>query len=327
MKKIVCFGGGNAMPKAVLPGLKKYPVKISTVTSMVDSGGSTGQLRKDFDILPPGDIRRHLIALSDTSGWKKELFGFKFGHEEFYGGHTGHSFGNIFLGGLEYILKDYEKVLEIVHDFLDIKYYEALPATLEKTNVYAELENGEVIRGEDEIDVPKTHDGNLKIKRVFLSPEVSAYYRTLDSIGEADLISIGPGDLYSSIIPCFLPLGMREAIKKTEAKKVFICTPLTKYGETQRFSVLDFSNEIERYIECSLDYVVYNIFSRKGANRNQKKILMKDVVKVNEVLDYDKFFGYNLLTDDEKCEYNPNKIAEVLVKILQGSVKEVLCRQ
>ena len=167
MKKIVCFGGGNAMPKAVLPGLMKYPLQITTITSMIDSGGSSGQLREDYNILPPGDIRRHLIALSSADEWKKNLFAFKFGREEFDGGHIGHSFGNAFLGGLEYLLGDYEKALEIAHKFLDIKYHEALPATVEKTNLYAELENGENIRGENEIDVAKNHDGNLRIKRIY----------------------------------------------------------------------------------------------------------------------------------------------------------------
>ena len=225
--KIVCFGGGNAMPKAVLAGLKKYDVDITTVTLMVDSGGSTGQLRRDFNVLPPGDIRRHLLALSNASQLKKDLFAFRFGHEEFDGGHKGHSFGNIFIVSLEYLLKDYEKALDVVHQFLEVKG-RCLPATVEKTHVFAVLDNGETVEGEDEIDVPKKHDPNLKIKEIFLKPDVKAYPPVLDAIKQADLIVIGPGDMYSSLLPCFLPKGMVEALKESKARKVFICPPMTK---------------------------------------------------------------------------------------------------
>ena len=121
IKKIVCLGGGNVVPKLLLEPLKKYPVKITGVTSMVDNGGSAGQLREDFNVLPPGDIRRHFIALSNAPQWKKDLFKFRFGREEFEGGHKGHNFANVFIGGLEYILKDYRKVLKIVHDFMELK--------------------------------------------------------------------------------------------------------------------------------------------------------------------------------------------------------------
>lgn len=312
MKKIVCFGGGNAMPKAVLPGLKKYPVKITTITSMTDNGGSSGQLRRDFDILPPGDIRRHLTALSDAPEWKKKLFSFRFGSEEFDNGHKGHSLGNIFLAGLENDLEDYEKVLEIVNEFLDIKNHQALPATIEKTQVFAELENKEIIEGEDEIDVPRNHSGKLKINRIFLKPEVNAYHRALKEINEADLIIIGPGDLYSSIIPCFLPNGIKEAIKKSKAKKVFICPLLTKFGETSGFSVLDFANEIEKYIECNLDFIFYN-----KTDKEKRVKINKRTVRIDINLDESKFVGCDFLDNNGEIIHDPDKVAKNLIKLIQ----------
>ncbi|MCK5466031.1 YvcK family protein, partial [Candidatus Parcubacteria bacterium] len=199
-KKAVCFGGGNAIPKTILIPLKKYPVDITAITSMVDNGGSTGQLRTDFNVLPPGDIRRHVLALSEAPDWKKEFWQFRFGHEMFDGGHKGHSFSNAFIAGLEYNLKDFGKVLEVVNEFMEVKG-NALPATIEQTQIYAELENGEIAKGEDEIDVPQKHDPNLKIRRAYLEPEVKAYQPSLDAVTEADIIIIGPGDLYSSTIP------------------------------------------------------------------------------------------------------------------------------
>ena len=257
-KKIVCFGGGNAMPKAILSELKKYPVQITAVNSMADNGGSTGQLRKDFNVLPAGDIRRHLLALSDAPNWKKELWNFRFGGEVFDGGHKGHNFANAFIGGLEHILKDYSKVLKISHEFLEIKKHRALPATIEKTQLAAKLENGRMIFGESEIDIPKKHNPKLKIKKVYLKPKVKAYPPILKALKNADLIVIGPGDLYSSLLPCFLPKEMKNAIQKSNAKKILVCNTMNKSGETNNFSVSDFADETEKYLGCALDFVIYN---------------------------------------------------------------------
>ncbi len=317
--KVVCFGGGNAMPKAVLKGLKNYDVDVTTVTSMVDSGGSTGQLRQDFNVLPPGDIRRHLLALSNAPQWKKDLFGFRFGREEFEGGHKGHSFGNVFLAGLEHTLQDYEKVLDVAHQFLEVKG-RCLPATVEKTHVFAVLENGEIVEGEDEIDVPKKHDGNLNIKEIFLKPEVSAYPPVLDATAQADLIIIGPGDLYSSLLPCFLPKGISEAIRESKAKKIFVSPAMTKFGETNDFSVLDFSNEVEKYIHCKLDYVIYNTEIPPEERINKYKEEESSVIKVveaNAVSD-SRCVGERLLTSDSVV-YDPSKLSFVIMKLVNSS--------
>lgn len=318
MLKILCFGGGNAVPKVLLSELKKHDIQITSVTSMVDNGGSTGQLRADFNILPPGDIRRHLLALSDAPEWKKELFRFRFGHEQFDGGHRGHNFGNIFIGGLEHVLKDYTKVLEIVHDFLEIKKHHALPATIDKVHVAAILENGGEIIGEDEIDVPQKHDANLKIKEVFLAPKAKAYPPVLLAIKKADIITMGPGDLYSSIIPCFLPQGIKEAMQKTRATKVFICPAMTKLGETQGFSVPDFAREVEKYIGCPLDYVVYNtgVPSKQHLEQYKKEeplILLP--VSFESVPKSKKFIGKDLLADDSVF-YEPKKVIGVVVGLV-----------
>jgi len=319
--KVVCFGGGNAMPRVVLEELKKYPVEITSVTSMVDSGGSTGQLRKELNVLPPGDIRRHLLALSEAPEWKKELWNFRFGNEEFEGGHKGYNFANIFIGSLEYILKDYEKVLDIAHEFLEIKNHKALPATLDKVHLCAELENGEKIVGEDEIDVPKKHNPKLKIKEVYLKPEAKAYPKVLEKIKEADQLIFGPGDFYSSVIPCFLPKGMKEAIQKTKAKKVFICPLMTKLGETQNFSVMNYTKEIEKYIGCELDFVLFNNFipekERVEKYKSEEPQLIK-IVDFSELPNTKKFVGKNLLVKEGPILHHPKKVIEEILK---------LCRQ
>ena len=316
-KKAVCFGGGNAIPKTVLIPLKKYPVDITAITSMVDNGGSTGQLRTDFNVLPPGDIRRHILALSEAPDWKKEFWQFRFGHEMFDGGHKGHSFSNAFIAGLEVSLKDYDKVLEVVNEFMEVKG-KALPVTTEQTQIYAELENGEIAKGEDEIDVPQKHNPDLKIKRVYLEPEAKAYQPSLDAVIEADLIIIGPGDLYSSIIPCFLMKGMKEALNKTKAKKIMACNAMTKHGETNNFSVLDFANEMEKYMGCSLDFVIYNaeISSMERINKYKREELgILDLVKVNKNLDDKKFISSDITTDDGPIVYDPDKLIKLIMSL------------
>ncbi|MCK5332345.1 YvcK family protein [Candidatus Parcubacteria bacterium] len=316
-KKIVCLGGGNSIPKAILRPLLKYPVNITSIASMVDNGGSTGQLREDFGVLPPGDIRRHILALSNAEQWKKDLWDFRFGHEIFDGGHRGHNFANVFFAGLEKNMRDYEKVLELVHEFMQVQG-KALPATIKQTQIFAELENGEIIKGESEIDVPKKHDPRLKIKKVYLSPEVEAYKPSLEAISAADLIIIGPGDLYSSTIPCFLSKGMKDAFIKTKAKKVLVCNAMTKFGETNDFSVLDFTNEIEKYINSKLDFVIYNseIPSEERVNKYKKdESALLDIVQVNNSLDQKKFIGKDLLARNGPIVYESKKLIELIMSL------------
>ncbi|MBU3965656.1 YvcK family protein [Patescibacteria group bacterium] len=324
IKKFVCFGGGNAVPKLLLESLKKYPVRITGVTSMVDNGGSAGQLREDFNVLPPGDIRRHILALSDAPQWKKDLWVFRFGHEVFDGGHKGHVFANAFIAGLENILKDYGKALDVMHEFMEVsKKHKALPATVEKTQIYAELENGETVKGEDEIDVPIKHDPKLKIKKVFLKPKAKAYPQVLKAIAEADAITIGPGDLYSSSIPCILMEGMADALCKTKAKKIFVVNAMTKLCETNDYSVMDFAKEVEKYMGCPLDYVIYNteIPNKKRIEEYKKEEpSVIEMVKINPSINSGragkKFIGAKILTKEGAIVYDPEKLVKTIMSLI-----------
>ena len=327
-RRIVCFGGGNAMPKAVLEVLKNYPLKITSVSSMFDSGGSSGQLRKEFNVLPPGDIRRHILALSEAPNWKKDLWKWRFNSfgdvevkpQPSQARHQGHNFGNVFLAGLEYILKDYQKALKLAHDFMEVKKHRALPITIDKTHLVAELEDGTIIKGEDEIDVPKKHNPNLRIKKLFLKPNSKIFPETKKAILNADLITIGPGDIYSSIIPCFLPEGVKEALKKSEAKKIFICPAITKLGETKDFSVFDFTNEVEKYLDFTLDYVIYNTeipVQKRLKEYKRKEKLFLNLVKIDENLDKKKFIGKNLLVKSGPIIYDPEKVVKIILNLFK----------
>ncbi|MBI2013471.1 MAG: YvcK family protein [Candidatus Colwellbacteria bacterium] len=311
-KKVVAFGGGSALPSLVLPALKKLNLDITTATSMTDNGGSTGALRKEFGVHAMGDIRRHLLALSDAEDWKKELWKFRFANDlVFEDGHKGHNFANVFIAGLEKITGDYEKTLAILHDFLKVKA-QCFPATEQKVELFAELENGDVIEGEDPIDVARPNrDIKLKIVKIWLTPTANGYPKLIDAIGAADYIIIGPGDLYSSVLPCFLPKGIKEAIQSSKAKMIYTCNLLAKPGETYKFTASDHVKEILKYTgRNKLDYLI-------AADEN----LGKEYLKSKNMKEY-----YPVKIDSENLERLAHKIIvtdSTKVEEMQKTIKEI----
>ncbi len=253
-KKIVVIGGGTGV-FTVLSGLKKHYRNLTAVVTMADDGGSTGILREEFGILPPGDIRRALIALSNSdNGILSELFAYRFSEGR---GLNGHTFGNLMITALERITGDFNQAIIEAGKILSVDGT-VLPVTLTRTTLQAELEDGTVIRGETNIDVP-SHDGNLRIKRVWLTPDPELNPQVKEVIMGADAIVIGPGDLYTSIVPNLLVSGMREALSKTSAKLIYVINLMTKFGETNNFKASDFTRVIESHIgQGALNYIIMN---------------------------------------------------------------------
>jgi len=311
---IVVIGGGTGC-FTVLSGLKKYPVQLSAIVSMADSGGSTRILREEFGILPPGDVRKALIALSRSEKGLSNLFAYRFNEGN---GLSGHSFGNLLITALERIKGSFEEAIEEAGKILNIKG-KVIPVTLQNTNLYAILEDGQIIEGETNIDVPK-HNPNLKIKKVYLKPQVRANKRAKSAILKADLIIIGPGDLYSSVIPNLLVKGIPEIIRKSKAKKVYICNLMTKLGETNNFKDLDFVKEIEKYLGGKfLDYVIFN--NRKPSTARVAKYekggaafvkCNRESFKGNRL----KIIKGNFLRKKGFVRHDPNKLAKTLFKLL-----------
>ena len=301
------------MPKAVLSGLKKYPVKISVICAMLDSGGSAGRLRRDYKIASPGDIRRAFLALANTSPVIENLFNYRFQTGEL----EDHNFANLFITALELTTNNYERTSMEIKRILNVQH-EVLPVTLDNSNVLAVLENGKTIKGETNIDVPK-HNGNLKIKRVYLEPKARAYPKAIEAIKNADLIVIGPGDLYSSLAQILLTDGVSQAIKKSKAKKVYICNLMTKYGETNNFTVSDFTNEIEKFLGSKVDYVIYNIKKpsvKRLAVYKKKHPELLDLVKFDKSLNRRKFIGTNFLINRGPIVHDTNKLAKVILNLI-----------
>ncbi len=253
-KNIVIIGGGTASA-GLLEGFYKHRNKynLAAIGSLADNGGSNGKLQKELGVTGLGALRKCLLALSEESEAIKNAFAYRF--EE--GSLIGHAAGNIFMAALEKTLGSAEKTLAAAHKILKVKG-EIIPSSFGKTTLFAELENGEIIEGETNIDIPK-HNGSLKIAKVFLKPGINANPGALEKIKKAHLIIIGPGDFYTTIIPNLLVGGIAAAIKKSRAKKIFAANSITKYGETTGFSLNDFIKALEKYLGAGvLDFVLYN---------------------------------------------------------------------
>lgn len=247
MKSIVTIGGGTGQ-FTLLSGLKKYPVRLTAVVSMADDGGSTGALRDELGVLPPGDVRQCLVALSEADGIMRELFNYRFDN----GGLKGHNFGNIFLSALEKMTGSFEESVRVAGLVLAIRG-EVIPVTT--ANVALVCGREPVLVGEHAINgAPMLERMTLR-----LQPEAYANPKAVAAIERADVVVIGPGNLYCSVVPNLLVRGISEAIARTEAKVVYNCNLMTKNGHTDGCSITDFVDEIERHIgKGRVDFVTYN---------------------------------------------------------------------
>lgn len=251
-KKIVVIGGGTGTFVA-LTGLKKYPVNLSAIITMMDSGGSTGRLRDQLGVLPPGDLRQALVALSCSDKLWRDLFLYRFDQ----GDLKGHNFGNIFISTLEKVTGSFEQALEVAKIILDSSG-DIIPVTFSKSELCVELSSGRMIEGETHIDEPIEQEMRAPIKRAFLKPAAQANNKAIDAILSADLVVIGPGDLYTSIIPNLLVSGISDAMNRSKAEIVFVMNLMTKYGQTTDFTASDHLADLEKYIKKSVDTVLIN---------------------------------------------------------------------
>lgn len=255
-RRVVVIGGGTGT-YTVLTGLKKYPLEITAIVSMADSGGSAKKERDEWGLLPVSDVRKALLALSEEEGKEgllRELLNYRFTEGV---GVEGTTFGNLFLVALANILGSQEKAIEELGKILKIKG-RVLPVTMEQTNLVAEYDEGVTAVGEHNIDEP-IHDGRLNIRRVYLLPEPAAYPPTVEAINMADLIIIGPGDFYTSLLPPLIVKRIPEVLKKTKAKKLFILNLMNRYGQTYGFTASRFLSVLEEYLDgVKFDYVLVN---------------------------------------------------------------------
>jgi len=235
--KVVAIGGGTGL-STLLRGIKDYSANITAIVTVADDGGSSGRLRREMGILPPGDIRNCIAALADEEKLLTELFQYRFTAGE---GLNGHSFGNLFLTAMSEITGDLEGAIEASAKVLAIRG-KVLPATLEDVTLWAKLEDGRVVEGES--NIPEA--GGKIIEVGCHPPNPSATIAVIEAIKQAEYIIIGPGSLYTSIIPNLLVPEIREAIKESNAPKMYVCNIMTQKGETDGYTVSDHIRAIDR---------------------------------------------------------------------------------
>lgn len=255
-ERVVTVGGGTGS-FAMLSELKKVATHLSAVVAMTDSGGSSRRLMDEFGRpLPLGDLRQALVALSRSSQLWGHLFSYRFpsGPNETVGGH---SLGNLILHALQdQNAGDLLGALEDAQEMLNAAG-QVLPVTLGRATLCAELSDGSIVRGEAAIDCP-TGRPIVPIQRVYLEPTVAVLPRAAKALARADKVLIGPGDLYTSIVPCLLVDGVAEALRSCEGELVYVCNVMTKRGETDGYGAADFVRTIHHYLGRRVDTVVVN---------------------------------------------------------------------
>jgi len=251
-KKIITVIGGGTGTFVVLSGLKNLDFNIGAVVAMTDSGGSSGRLRDQLGVLPPGDLRQCLVALSSAPLLWRKLFLYRFEK----GDLKGHNFGNLFLSALEKVSDNYQQVIDNASQALQVKG-EVIPATTSKAQLCVQYEDGSILRGEGKID--ENREEKSGIKRIFLKPRVEATMSALKRLKSSDYIIIGPGDIYTSILPVILTRGTREAIELSKAKIIYIMNLMTKSGQTTNYSASDHLRVLFRkYLKRYPNYVILN---------------------------------------------------------------------
>lgn len=319
-KKVVVVGGGTGTYQ-VLTGLKAYSnLDISAVIAMTDSGGSTGRLRRDLGILPPGDIRRAVLALSDVPFAHKTLeqvFDFRFKGGK---GLQGHSLGNILLAALIQITGSMDKAIVEMARILNVSGT-ICPVTLDKTHLVAVLEDATRVHGETNIDMRDFKLG-VPIKSVYLNPKAKIFNKAREVLKQADLIVLGPGDLYTSVIPVLLVHGVNAAILSSKARLVYLVNLMTKRGETDDYTASKFVAQVKKYLgkaSSRLNTIIVN----KKVNQTKSKMtrwykrygskpVQNDIEKQIDT----KILAGNYVDSTTFVRHNPKKIAKAIVSIL-----------
>lgn len=301
--RVVAIGGGTGM-STLLRGLKEYTANLAAIVTVADDGGSSGRLREEYRILPPGDFRQCLVALADAEPLVKQLFNHRFEN----GSLGGHSFGNLFImamaevtGNFEHALRESGRVLAVRGDII--------PSTLHDVTLVASV-NGSIIEGESKIPMQAG-----PISRVFLRPDDSELNpEAALAIMNAELIVVGPGSLYTSILPNLLVPGMVRAIKESPALKVFVCNVASQHGETDNYNVSDYLRVLREHTEEDLyDFAIVNSNLSHLPTGGQSQVIF-DYEVIQGHSPEIRFIAADVVNVRIPSHHDPNKLARVLMK-------------
>ncbi len=312
--KVVAIGGGHGLSHLLL-GLKEYTANLTAIVTVADSGGSSGRLREEFNIVAPGDIRNCLVALADAPALMGELFQYRFAEG---GSLSGHNFGNLFLTAMVQITKgDFQKAVEESSKVLAIRG-KVIPSTTHNVHLVAEYIDGQ--RTEGEALIPKT---NVPIKRLSLTPEgVQPTSEALSAIAEADIVVLGPGSLYTSVIPNLIINGMSEAIAKSGAYKIYVCNVMTQPGETDGFSASDHVRVMVEHTNAQVvDACIINEANvpPEALERYAKEGAYSVVADAQRLRDMGyKVIATDLLSVNDYVRHDSKKLTQALIKLIES---------
>ncbi len=248
---VICFGGGTGLP-SLLSGLKHNPwLDITAIVNMFDTGGSSGELRDKFGILPPGDILKCLLALSEDDTIARKILLKRISHKS-YPGHTG---GNLLLLGLEKLYGNYQEAINALAQILSVRG-KVIPVTLGQATLCAEYNDRTIYKGETSVDVG-IFEGK-EVNRIFLEPKANASAQALQAIKKADVLCVGPGSFYTSVLPNFLPAGIKEAIKKSKAPIIFTSNLLTEGIGMRGYNIDKIVKILQAYLGRKVNVVIAN---------------------------------------------------------------------
>lgn len=305
---VVALGGGTGL-SVLLQGLKNYTSNITAIVTVADDGGSSGKLREEFNVLPPGDIRNCLVALADAEPLMGKLFQFRFEEGEHL---KGHSFGNLFITAMSKVTGDFEQAVKESSKVLAIRG-KVIPSTLSKIKLVAEHQNGELTEGESKI--PEKMN---PIKKVFLEPkDCEATEEALEAIRAADVIILGPGSLYTSVIPNLLINGIYQEISRSKVLKIYVCNVMTQAGETDGYKA---SGHLKAIIRHTTPDIVNTCIVNTGDIPN--KLLEKYKEENAERVEPDKeiiqkmgykVIGANIISAKDYIRHDPHKLSRIIM--------------
>lgn len=315
VSRAVTVVGGGTGSFNVLLGLRPYRhLALRSVVTMTDSGGDSGRLRTECNVLPPGDIRRCLVALSDESPLLRELFNFRFEEEPL----RGRQLGNLVLVALSRICGSEPAAIEAMHRLLNIRG-RVLPVSWDHVHLCAELADGRIVEEEANIDVPQ-HDPAIPIRRVFLKPAARPNPEALAALGESDAIILAPGDLYTSTIPNLLVTGVADTIARSPARLIYVVNLMTKRGETTGYSAARHVEEIIRYCGRVPDGVLVHAGHVPTAMAERYLAEAARPVEVNEsalhALGVKTVLTRPVMSDTSKARHDPDRTGAALIELL-----------
>ena len=306
--KVVTIGGGTGL-SVLLRGLKKYPLDLTAVVTVADDGGSSGKIRSDMNIPSPGDIRNVIAALSDVEPYLEKMFQYRFDSGEI----KGHPVGNLMIAAMTDIHGDFSTAVKVMSRILNVRGT-VLPTTNDIATLNAVLSTGEIIRGESSI----TEAGGV-IDHVYITPSrVKPNEDVLKAIEQADYIIMGPGSLYTSIIPNLVISQVSEKIRESKAKKIYVCNVMTQHGETDNYTVSDHIIAINKHVEENIfDLIIANSREFDDSILSKYHKEKQEPVKIDQ--EKIKELGIKLIknndvgiVDNNTIRHNADKVSELI---------------